>query len=110
MARTNSSDQRTLAIITHILGILTGFIGPLIVMLVAKDKQTKNHARNALNWQLSTIIYFIISFILILILIGILFIVAIAVLNIIFCIMAAIKASEGKLWKYPLTIQFFKTK
>jgi len=108
MAKANSSDQKTLEVITHIIGLFTYFIGALVIMLVSEDKEVKKHAKNALNWQLSMIIYSIISIILVFIIIGILLLIAIIVLNIIFCIIAAVKASEGKLWKYPLSIQFFK--
>lgn len=109
MAKNKSStDTKTLQIMTHILGLLTYFIGPLIVMLVAQDKTTKNHARAALNWQITATIYFIVSFILMIILIGIVLVFVVSIINIIFCIIAAVKASEGELYNYPLTIQFFK--
>lgn len=104
----NKSDQKTLAILTHILGIFVHFIGALIILLASDDPLVKKHAKNALNWQFSMIIYGIISVILILVLVGILLIVTLIVLNIVFCIVAAVKASEGKLWRYPLSIQFFK--
>jgi uncharacterized Tic20 family protein len=39
--------------------------------------------------------------------IGIPLLVAVAVLSIVFPIVAAIKASNGEVWKYPLTIRFF---
>jgi len=103
-----SNDTKTLSILTHILGIITGFLGPLIILLVSDNKEVKRHSKMALNWQFSFLIYFIISFILIFVLIGIPLMILIYVLNIVFGIMAAIKASEGKIWKYPLSIKFFK--
>jgi len=30
------------------------------------------------------------------------------ILNMVFCIIAIVKASENTFWKYPLTIPFFK--
>lgn len=102
------SDQTTLSVLTHILGLFTYFIGALVIFLVSKDKKVKEHAKNALNWQISLTIYMIISAILIILIIGILLIVALGILNIVFCIIAAVKASEGKLWRYPLSINFFK--
>ena len=99
-------QDNTLPVLTHIIGYFTSFIGPLIILLVAEETHAKNHARTALNWQLSLILYTIISIILILVLIGILGILVLLILDIIFCIMAAVKASEGKLWRYPLSIPF----
>ena len=103
MAKDNS-----LKVITHILGWFTGFIGPLIMFLVSTDKDVKKHAKMALNWQISVIIYVIVSILLMVIIIGFFTIAAVAVMNIIFCIMAAVKASDGKLWKYPMSIPFLK--
>lgn len=100
--------DNTLKILTHVLGLLTGFIAPLIIYLATKQKDVKEHARKALNWQISYIIYSIISFILIIILIGFLLIGALIIANITFCIIAAIKASENKIYNYPLTINFIK--
>lgn len=98
----------TLPILTHILGILTGFIGALIVLLATNDEATKKHARRALNWQLSLLIWYAISFVLILVLIGFVFLAVFALLNIIFCIIAAVKAGRNELYEYPLTIRFVR--
>jgi len=101
-------ESRTLAILAHVLGLIAYFIGPLIILLVTKDKDVKKHARNALNWQISLIIYFIVAGILVFLLIGFLLLPALAIVNIVFSIMAAVKASNDELWKYPLSIQFLK--
>jgi len=108
-ANSKKSSDNTLSVITHLLGLFTGFIGALIVLLASNDKKNKNHARNALNWQISAWIYIIISIPLMLILIGFLTLFATILLNLIFCIIASVKASKGILWKYPLTIPFLKT-
>jgi len=101
-------QERTLGILSHVLGLFTSFIGPLIVYLVAEDAFSKNQAKEALNWQFSLIIYSIISAILMIVLIGFLLIIALGVMNLVFSIIAAIKASEGNTYQYPLTIRFFK--
>ena len=104
----DASENRTLSIVAHVLGLFVGFLGPLIVYLVTKEEPARTHARNALNWQISLIIYMIISVILIIILVGLLLIGILALLNIIFSIVAAVKASNGEIWKYPLAIEFLK--
>ena len=105
-----SSDTKTMSVLAHVLGLFVGFLGPLIIYLVSEDNTTKNHARYALNWQISAAIYFLVSFVLIFVIIGFFTMVAVGIVNLIFCIMAAVKASHGELWKYPLSIQFLKVK
>lgn len=110
MAKKGGSHEndKTLVILAHVLGIFTYFIGPLIIMLTSESEYVKKHCRNALNWQFSALIYCAISLILIFILIGVILIWAIGILNIIFSIIAAVKASEGKFYEYPLSIKFYK--
>ena len=98
----------TLPILAHVLGWLTSFIGPLIILLASKDKNSKLHSKKALNWQISLIIYYAISFILIFFLIGFILIIALSIMNLIFSIVAAVKASRGELWDYPFAIPFLQ--
>ncbi|MFT4326583.1 MAG: DUF4870 domain-containing protein [Candidatus Woesearchaeota archaeon] len=100
--------DKTMLSLVHILAYFSGFLGPLIVYLVVEDADVKKHARTALNWQISFIVYAIISFILVFLLVGILLLVILFVLDLVFCIKAAMKASNGALWKYPLSIGFVK--
>jgi uncharacterized protein len=100
------NSGKALAIIAHILGLFTSFVGSLIIYLVAEDSFAKENAKEALNWQISMIIYVIISAILIIVLIGIALLVILGILNLVFCIYAAIKASDNVTWKYPLSIRF----
>lgn len=99
-------NDKTLAVLAHILGLVTGFLGPLIIYLVAQDESAKHHAKYALNWQISLIIYLVVSIILIFVYIGFFTLIALMILNLVFSIMAAVKAGENVLWKYPLAIPF----
>jgi hypothetical protein len=115
-------EDKTLSILAHVLGIFSWFIGPLVIYLSTKDEKAKKHAAKALNWQISVAIYYaalfiflIISFILVVIFIGLLFVVicylamfALGILNLVFCILAAVKANQDELWDYPLSIPFVK--
>ncbi|MCP3686402.1 MAG: DUF4870 domain-containing protein [bacterium] len=107
---TKKSDDRTMAILAHVLGLLVGFLGPLIILLAVESEYVKNHARIALNWQFSVLIYLIICLPLMIILIGIPLIFAVSLVDFIFPIIAAVKASNDELWKYPVSIPFFKVK
>ncbi len=101
-------DKKVLSIITHLLGIVTGFIGALIVYLVTKQEVVKNHAREALNWQISVLIYSLILGVISTMFIGEALLGLAGLLNIVFCIVAAVKANSGEVWKYPITIRFLK--
>jgi uncharacterized Tic20 family protein len=101
-------SKDNMVILPHILGLFTWFIGPLIILLVSEDSDMKAHSKKALNWQISLAIYTIISGILMLVLIGFLFVAVLSVMNLVFCILAAVKASEGEIWDYPVTINFLK--
>ncbi len=43
------AKDNTLAVITHLLGLISGFIGPLIVLFITADEQAKAHSKQALN-------------------------------------------------------------
>ncbi len=104
-------NENNLAVITHLLGLFTSFIGPLIMYLVYKDTATeklRSHIIDALNWQISLIIYLIISSLLMIILIGFVGFFILTILSILFPILAALEANKGNHYKYPLTINFLK--
>jgi len=106
-----SLNENNLGVLTHILGFFTSFIGPLIMYFLYKDTATeklKGNIINSLNWQISLIIYIVVSMILSLILIGVIGIFVFSILNIIFSILGAVEANKGNVYKYPITINFLK--
>ena len=105
-----SSDERTMAILSHVLSIIGSFIAPLIIYLLKKDESpyVKEHALESLNFQITMLILYIISGILVILLIGILLIWALSLINLVLIIVATIKASEDKLYKYPFNFRFIK--
>lgn len=106
------SDQRTMALVAHILGIFTGFIGALIIWLVNKDDSSKpfvvDQSKEALNFQITVAIAYIISSILVVVLIGTLMLAAVWVANLVLCILAAVKANNGEAYRYPFTLRLIK--
>ena len=60
------------------------------------------------NWMISCTIYAFVSFVLMFVLIGFLTGLAVLLMGIIFPIIGAVKANNGELWEYPLTIKFIK--
>lgn len=102
-----TSDEKTMALLAHILTIVAPILAPLIIYLVKKDesKFIEAHAKESLNFQITAIIAIVILAITI---IGILFIWVIVLVVLILVIIATIKASEGKLYKYPFSIRLIK--
>jgi uncharacterized Tic20 family protein len=102
-----SSDDKTMALLSHILTIVAGFIAPLIIYLIKKDQSAfvAQHAKESLNFQITC---FIIVIALLITIIGALLVWLVAIVALVFVILATIKASEGKLYKYPFSIRLIK--
>ncbi|MEJ7679881.1 MAG: DUF4870 domain-containing protein [Segetibacter sp.] len=104
---TPTSDERNLAILSHILTVVASIFAPLIIYLLKKDesKYVSFHAKESLNFQITMMIIIIGLFITI---IGILVAWIVGIAALVFVIIATIKASEGKLYKYPFSIRLIK--
>ena len=106
----SQSDERTWAMLAQLSGILLGFIGPLLVMLIFGPRSAfvKKESTEALNFQILVVIGYIVSFILTFIFIGILLFFAVAIVNIVFCIMPALKNKDGIEYRYPINLRLIK--
>lgn len=107
---TPSSDEKTMALLSHILTLVASFIAPLVIYLVKKDESQyiTAHAKESLNFQITLIIAYIVCGILVVVLIGIVLLFALWIANLVLVIIASIKANEGKFYKYPFSIKFVK--
>ena len=87
-----------------------GFVLPIVMWATNKDKNEEidRHGKVTLNWMISLFIYSLVCVVLWIVLIGMLGFFVLVILNLIFAIVAAVKANNGELWGYPLSIQFFK--
>ena len=111
-----TQDEKNMGIVVHLAsfsGYLIPFgsiLGPLIVWLMKRDELpfVDSCGRNCLNFKISMAIYAMISAVLMLVGIGFILLGIIAILDIVFTIIAAMKASEGESYKYPLSINFIK--
>lgn len=103
-------DPHIYATLLHLSTFLFPFFGPLVMWLVAKDKNDfiDDHGKEAVNFHISYMIYFIASGILMLIFIGIFTMIAFAVLQVIFIILAAINASKGEIYRIPFIFRLIK--
>lgn len=86
-----------------------GLILPIIMWSTNKEHSqlVDLHGKNIVNWVISSTIYMIIGIILIIAIIGIPILIAVGLCSLIFTIIGAIKANEGIIYKYPLSINFF---
>jgi len=105
-----SSDEKTMAILAHVLGIVSMFVGPLIIWLIKKDesKFVDHHGKEALNFQILITGLYILGTILTTIIIGVCIYPIAAIAAIVFGIMAAVAANKGEWYKYPVSIRFIK--
>lgn len=87
-----------------------GLILPIVMWLMNKDKneQIDRHGKVTANWLLSLVIYSVVCFILWIFVIGALAFFVLGIMNLVFAIIAAVKANNGELWIYPMSITFFK--
>jgi uncharacterized Tic20 family protein len=107
-----SQDDKTMAMIGHLSGIIAGFIGPLVIWLINKDKADKEwlngQAKEALNFQITVFIAYVVAGVLTMVLIGMLLVPVIMIGNLILCIMAGMKANEGVDYRYPFALRLIK--
>lgn len=118
------ADSRNWAMGAHLSAfvgamVALAFMGPLVVWLVRRDQGdgfAEHHAKEALNFQLSMLVYLIggsvVGALLALLTLGIGLIVIVPVGVAVFLawvvlpILAAVKASNGEGYRYPITIRF----
>ena len=111
------TNVRTWASFLHLsalLGVFLHFPGhvipPLIIWLAKRDDSPEldAHGKEAVNFQISMLIYNAVAAVFCLVLIGFVFLAVLWVLNAILVIVAAIQASDGKFYRYPITIRFIQ--
>ena len=97
-----------------LLGVFLHFPGhllpPLILWLIKRDDapELDAHGKEAVNFQISMLIYNLVAAVFCLILVGFVFLAILWILNTVFVIIAAIQASDGKFYRYPMTIRFIQ--
>jgi len=116
-----NKDARMWAMICH-LAALAGLvvpvvgciIGPLIVWQIKKEEFpfVDEQGKEAVNFQISMSLYLLISAVIWIPLsffcIGVLIPAAISIVDLVFLLIAAVKANNGGHYRYPLTIRFIK--
>jgi uncharacterized protein len=119
------------SLLASILVPYAGLIVPVIIWQIKKDDlpEINPHGKVVVNWIISVLIYGVVCFALVSVFIGLIFtstsgyigmpffpsfgiiwiLVSIfAILNIVFPIIGGIKANNGEVWKYPLSLHILK--
>jgi len=107
---TPNSDEKSMGMLSHLLAIFFGFLAPLIIYLVKKDesKYVNEHAKESLNFQITLMIVYAVCFYLMFLWIGTLLMIALHLFRLVLCVIATIRANEGKIYRYPFTLRLVK--
>jgi hypothetical protein len=106
-----TADDKTMAMLAHLLAIVTGFVGPLIIWLIKKDQSpfVNDQGKEALNFEITVAIAYVVVFILgMLTCFAHLLYAPLFIVNLIFCLMAGLKAKDGIAYRYPFALRFIK--
>lgn len=103
-------DSRNMAMLCHLLGLFTTVIAPLIIWTNRKDgdRFVDKHGREALNFQITVLISMAVGWGLSWVCIGFVILIAVPVLDLIFCIIASVRAGNGQDYRYPLSMRLIQ--
>ena len=109
------ADTRTWSMLIHLSQFagyvvpLAGLVVPIVLWQIKKNDLpgVDAHGKVVANWIISQMIYFAIGLALCFVIIGFPLLIVLGILSIVSTIIGAVKANNGEVWKYPLSIQFF---
>lgn len=107
-------QSRTWAVAAHLssyvvfLGIPLPVIGPLVVWLLKRDQDAYAawHAREALNFNISIMLYTFTAAVLVLALVGVVLVPAVLIAWFVLTIVGGVRAANDEYYRYPMTIRF----
>ena len=118
-----TSDDRQMGLLAHILGLFTGFLGPLILFLATSPdrKFVRHHAKQALIWHGFVVALMAVTALIFVvgvlgavtsgnplpIVLVFLFPAGVGIASLVFCIVAAMSANRGEWYRYPLVGRMF---
>ena len=113
VAASNTADERTWAMLGHLSafsGVLIPFgsiLGPLVIWLVKKDSLpfAAEHAKEALNFNITMANAGLIAGVLTLVLIGFLLLPVVLIAWVVLTVIAGIAANKGENYRYPFTLR-----
>jgi hypothetical protein len=102
-------EDRTWGMICHLGGIL-GFLIPLVLWLTKRQDSrfVDDQGKEALNFQLSLLIFDVIGVATLIIFIGVIILLASRVIGALFAVQGAMAANKGEVYRYPYSYRFIK--
>ena len=109
MDTTPSSDEKTMAMVCHLLGLVGyvipfgNIVAPLVLWQMKKEGSAyiDYHGKEAVNFQIALTVYIFIAALSIMVLIGFVLAPLVGIAGLILMVMAAIKAKDGENYRYP---------
>lgn len=112
-----TETDRTWAMLAH-LSALAGLVvwllgcvlGPLAVWIARRDQSAfvAEHAREALNFNITVVLAALVCMLLMLVFVGFILGAALFIVWLVLTLVAAIKASEGSVYRYPFSLRLVK--
>lgn len=111
-----SRKERGWAVGCHLVGLIgvvwplpaVGLIATLLFWLICRGAGVfiERHGREAVNFQLSMLIYATVCVLLSLAGVGVVLLLPLAVFQVVCVVIAGVKASDGAAFRYPVSIRF----
>ena len=110
LGRPRTAQEKLWGWLVHVSVLITGFIGPLIIWAVYKDRSAwlRDNSREALNFSILSTIVMLVSTLLTIVLVGWITYLIWFVVMLVFCIQAAMAANQGQFYRYPLNWRLVK--
>ncbi len=103
-------EDTGLAALAHILGMFTGFLGPLVIYMLRNEEDLpRDQAREVINFQITVKMATIGSVLLIPIAVGILLFLAVICGDLIFSVAGTLAAYRGERYRYPVCLRLLTT-
>jgi uncharacterized protein len=104
---TPGKDECNLAMLAHLLGIFTSFVGALLIWLLKREDSAfvAREAAEALNFQITMALGWLVATLLAQILIGFLLYPVLLIGNLVLCLLGAVAASKGRGYRYPVNLR-----
>jgi len=112
-----TKSERDWAVVCHLAafaGLVLPYVGivlgPLVVWLLKREGMpfVDDQGREAMNFQLTMFIAGLVCIVLMWVLIGFALLAALAIFDFVITIVAAVKASEGVAYRYPVNLRLIK--
>lgn len=114
-------DEKTPAVVTHVLGLLTLFVGPLVMYFIFKGRASpwlRAHLDEAVNYHIWVVLAVVSLTTLALVLTEFGFagvalfclflLLAVVVANLLFSITAIVRAGQGETYHFPLDVAILR--